>query len=72
MSSQRSSAPDAWIGRRLWLLLDASRVLHSDDLDADRYAVIGRLTGNFPGRVAELKWSFKLAGDRIEQLIIAP
>ena len=49
-----------------------TQVLHSEELDANRYAVTGRLTGNFPGGVAELRWNFKLAGDRIEQLIIAP
>lgn len=63
---------------REWQIGPASKytytteVLHSEELDANRYAVTGRLTGNFPGGVAELKWNFKLAGDRIDQLIIAP
>jgi hypothetical protein len=47
-------------------------VLGTDALTADRFAVTGRLTGNFPGGTAELKWDFTLAGDRISQLVIAP
>ena len=39
---------------------------------ADRFVVTGRLTGNFPGGTAELKWDFTVAGDRISQLVIAP
>ena len=49
-----------------------TEVLDTEALDADRYAVTGRLTGNFPGGVAELKWDFKLAGDRIDRLTVAP
>jgi hypothetical protein len=41
-------------------------------LTADRFVVTGRLTGNFPGGIAELNWDFTVAGDRISQLVIAP
>ena len=44
----------------------------TEALAANRHVVTGRLTGNFPGGVAELKWDFTLAGERISQLIIAP
>jgi hypothetical protein len=47
-------------------------VLGTDALAADRFVVTGRLTGNFPGGTAELKWDFTVTGDRISQLIIAP
>src|ERR1700758_1675459 len=47
-------------------------VLASEALTAHRLVVTGRLTGNFPGGTAELKWDFTLAGDRISQLVIAP
>ena len=47
-------------------------VLGTDTLTADRFVVTGRLTGNFPGGTAELKWNFTVAGDRISQLVIAP
>ena len=47
-------------------------VLGTDALSADRFVVTGRLTGNFPGGTAELKWDFTVTGDRISQLIIAP
>jgi hypothetical protein len=47
-------------------------VLGTDVLSADRVVVTGRLTGNFPGGTAELKWDFTLVGDRISRLVIAP
>jgi hypothetical protein len=47
-------------------------VLGADALTADRFVVTGRLTGNFPGGTAELKWDFTVAGDRISRLVIAP
>jgi len=50
----------------------ATEVLGADALAANRYIIAGRLTGNFPGGTAELKWDFTLAGDQINQLIIAP
>jgi hypothetical protein len=47
-------------------------VLRADVLSADRFVVTGRLTGNFPGGTAELKWDFTIAGDHISRLVIAP
>ena len=47
-------------------------VLGTDALTAGRFVVTGRLTGNFPGGTAELKWDFTLAADRISQLLIGP
>jgi hypothetical protein len=47
-------------------------VLATDALTADRFVVTGRLTGNFPGGTAELKWDFTVAADRISQLLIGP
>jgi hypothetical protein len=63
---------------RAWQTGPASRytyttdVLATDALTAHRFVVTGRLTGNFPGGTAELKWDFTVAGDRISQLVIAP
>jgi hypothetical protein len=63
---------------RAWQTGPASRytytteVLATDALTPDRFVVTGRLTGNFPGGTAELKWDFTLAGDRIRRLVIAP
>jgi ketosteroid isomerase-like protein len=47
-------------------------ILGTDALAADRHVVTGRLTGNFPGGVAELRWDFTLRGERIKTLVIAP
>jgi hypothetical protein len=38
----------------------------------DRYLVSGRLTGDFPGGTADLRWDFTLAGELIGRLVIAP
>ena len=32
----------------------------------------GRLIGNFPGGIADLKWDFTIAGQQITRLTIAP
>lgn len=47
-------------------------VLATDAPNPDQFVVTGRLTGNFPGGTAELKWNFTVVGDRISELIIAP
>jgi ketosteroid isomerase-like protein len=39
---------------------------------ADRYLASGRITGNFPGGTAELRWDFTVAGGQITRLAIAP
>jgi hypothetical protein len=65
-------------GIRAWQIGPASKytyttqVLDTDVLNADRHVVTGRLTGNFPGGTAELKWDFTVAGGRIRRLVIAP
>jgi hypothetical protein len=63
---------------RAWQTGPASRYTYTTDvldthtLTADRFVVTGRLTGNFPGGTAELKWDFTVTGDRISQLVISP
>jgi ketosteroid isomerase-like protein len=63
---------------RAWQTGPASRytytthVLGTHALTAERFVVTGRLTGNFPGGTAELKWDFTIAGERITHLVIAP
>ena len=49
-----------------------TEVLESVARAANRYVVTGRLTGNFPGGTADLRWDFTVAGDRISRLVIAP
>ena len=63
---------------RAWQIGPASKytyttqILDTVAVAADRYVVTGRLTGNFPGGSAELKWDFTIAGGRITRLVIAP
>jgi hypothetical protein len=63
---------------RAWQIGPASKytynteVLGTVPLDAGRYVVTGRLTGNFPGGTAELTWDFTVARGRIRRLVIAP
>ena len=40
--------------------------------DDSHWAVTNRIEGNFPGGVAELRYRFAMAGERIEELVIAP
>jgi hypothetical protein len=63
---------------RAWQIGPASRytyttqVLDTVALEPERYLITGRLTGNFPGGTAELKWDFTVTDGRIARLVIAP
>ncbi|UGS34931.1 nuclear transport factor 2 family protein [Capillimicrobium parvum] len=63
---------------RAWQIGPASKytyttqILDTVALEPDRYVVTGRLTGDFPGGSADLKWDFTVAGGRIARLVIAP
>ena len=63
---------------RAWQTGAASKYTYTTEITStqalgpDRYLVTGRLTGNFPGGVADLKWDFTIAGHHITQLVIAP
>jgi ketosteroid isomerase-like protein len=63
---------------RAWQTGAASKYTHTTEitnteaLGPDHYLVTGRLTGNFPGGTADLKWDFTIAGQHITRLIIAP
>ena len=49
-----------------------TEITDTEALGPDRYLVSGRLTGNFPGGTADLKWEFSIAGQQITRLVIAP
>jgi ketosteroid isomerase-like protein len=49
-----------------------TEIIGSEELGPDRFLVTGRLTGNFPGGTADLKWDFSVAGQHITRLTIAP
>ena len=61
-----------------WQIGAASRYTYTTEitdtqpLGANRYRVSGRLTGNFPGGNADLKWDFTIADEQISRLVIAP
>jgi len=63
---------------RAWQVGPASKYTYTTEVlgtvavTEDRYVVTGRLTGNFPGGTAELKWDFTVAAGRIGRLVIAP
>ena len=63
---------------RAWQLGPASKYVYTTEVvkleatDADRYLATGRLTGNFPGGTADLRWDFTVADDQIKRLVIAP
>ena len=43
-----------------------------DAVDADTWLVTNRLEGDFPGGVVDLGYRFRLVGDAIAELLIAP
>ena len=49
-----------------------TEVFGAEPAGADRYVVSGRLTGDFPGGTADLRFDFTIAGDLIGRLVIAP
>ena len=63
---------------RAWQTGAASKYIYKTEitsaeaLSPDHYLVTGRLTGNFPGGTADLKWEFTIAGEHITRLTIAP
>ena len=63
---------------RAWQTGAASKYTYTTELTGtealgpDRYLVSGRLTGNFPGGIADLKWDFTIEGQHITRLTIAP
>jgi hypothetical protein len=63
---------------RAWQLGPASKYEYTTELldstvqSPDRYLITGRLTGNFPGGTADLRWDFTIADDHIIRLVIAP
>jgi hypothetical protein len=50
----------------------ATELFSTEAIGRDRYLITGRLTGDFPGGTADLKWDFTITHDRITKLIIAP
>ena len=47
-------------------------VTDAESIGPDRQLVTGRLTGNFPGGTADLKFDFTIADGRITRLVIEP
>jgi hypothetical protein len=49
-----------------------TKITDTEILSPDRYLVSARLTGNFPGGAADLKFDFTIADERITRLVITP
>ena len=49
-----------------------TEITGTEALGLDRHLVTGRLTGNFPGGTADLKWDFTIEDEHITRLTIAP
>ena len=49
-----------------------TEVTGAEAVEPDRYLVTGRLTGNFPGGIADLRFDFTIADEHISRLVIAP
>jgi hypothetical protein len=63
---------------RAWQMGPASKYTYTTEVhgaeavEAGRYLVTGRLVGNFPGGIADLKFDFTIANGAISRLEIAP
>jgi ketosteroid isomerase-like protein len=44
----------------------------TETLGPNRYLVLARLTGDFPGGTVDLRWDFTVEDGRIKNLVIAP
>jgi len=49
-----------------------TEISNAETLGAARYLLTGRLTGDFPGGTAALRWEFTVSGELISRLVIAP
>jgi hypothetical protein len=61
----------AWREGAVTFYTYTTELLSSEALGPDRYLITGRLTGDFPGGVAEFKWDFTISDGRITRLVIA-
>ena len=62
----------AWLTGAAWKYTYTTEVTETEARGPGRYRVTGRLTGNFPGGTADLKWDFTIADGYITRLVIAP
>lgn len=50
----------------------STEILGIELTGSDRCLVTGRLSGDFPGGTADLRWDFTLTGGQVVRLVIAP
>lgn len=71
----RYDGPDAirgWLGTVATAYTYTTTLTGQQHVGEDRWIVIARLEGDFPGGVADLRYRFTVHGDRISELVIAP
>ena len=49
-----------------------TEVSRIEEVEPDRWVATVRLTGNFPGGIADVRYTFRLSDGRITRLVIAP
>ena len=49
-----------------------TEIWNAEALGAAQYLLTGRITGDFPGGTAALRWEFTVSGELISRLVIAP
>ncbi|WP_445259138.1 nuclear transport factor 2 family protein [Nocardioides aurantiacus] len=49
-----------------------TELVGAERVDDTRWVAVNRLEGDFPGGVAELRYRFRLVGDLVAELVIAP
>ena len=68
-------SPDAirgWLAHASTQFTYTRTFVGAEAVELDVWFVTNRLEGNFPGGVVDLRYRFRMAGDLIAELVIAP
>ena len=61
-----------WLARTAREFTYTRSLLDVSTLGLDNWVVTNRLDGDFPGNVVDLRYQFRVSGDLISELVIAP
>ena len=61
-----------WLGHASTQFTYTRTFAGAEAVGPDTWLVTNRLEGNFPGGIVDLRYEFRMAGDLIAQLVIAP
>jgi hypothetical protein len=62
----------AWLGSAATTYTYTRSLVGIEMAENDRWMVVNRLEGNFPGAVVDLRYCFVIRDDLIAELVVAP